>query len=184
MARLRVLMVCCVLLSSVANAYVPDHVRRHLLSPELDAVSKFTQQHVAYSDPDSSKHVMLDYQAQQHMHVQLWSLDAVNGLQDVVLHHGELRETAGGRQITCTTVFCGSVLDVQLQHRKLLIADIDEPQGSILMTFESDAAADVFATEVQTGDVLAPGMERDFDTEQVSCRTLLQLQKPSFTPPG
>ena len=79
-------------------------------------------------------------------------------------------------------LFCGSVLDVQLQHRKLLIADIDEPQGSILMTFESDAAADVFATEVQTGDVLAPGMERDFDTEQVSCRTLLQLQKPSLTP--
>ena len=51
------------------------------------------------------------------------------------------------------------------------------------MTFESDAAADVFATEVQTGDVLAPGMERDFDTEQVrverfcSCRNpLLHLQ--------
>ena len=47
---------------------------------------------------------MLDYQAQQHMHVQLWSLDAVDGLQDVVLHHGELRGTAAERQITCTTV--------------------------------------------------------------------------------
>ena len=86
MAPLGVLMVCCVLLPSVAYAYMPDHVKRQLLNPEHGAVLKFSQQHVAYSDPD--------YKTQQHMHVQLWSLNAINGLQDVLLHHGELAATS------------------------------------------------------------------------------------------
>ena len=89
MARLGLLLGWYVLLLGVACAYVPEHVKRKLLSPDHDAVSKFTRQHVAYSNPDSSKHLLLDYQAQQHMHVQLWSLDEINGLEDVVLQHGK-----------------------------------------------------------------------------------------------
>lgn len=36
------------------------------------------------------------------------------------------------------------------------------------MTFGTKAAADAFAAEVQAGDVLTPGVERDFVAEQVA----------------
>ena len=85
-----VVVTCSALLIGNAFAYVPEHVARQLLAPDHNPEARFTQQNVAYSDPDSSKHLMLDYQAQQHMHVQLWSLDAIVGLQDVELQHGKL----------------------------------------------------------------------------------------------
>lgn len=87
--KLGVLLVCCVAFSGVVTAYIPEHVKRQLMSPDHDATSRFTQQHVAYTDPHSEKHLMLDYQAQQHLHVQLWSLDTIEGLQHAVLHDGE-----------------------------------------------------------------------------------------------
>ena len=83
-----------IVLLGLAHAYVPDDVRRQLLMPEFDATSKSTRQHVVYQDPNSSKHLLLDYQTQQHMHVQLWSLDTIVGLHDVSVFHGKLKSTA------------------------------------------------------------------------------------------
>lgn len=89
MARTRMILAYGVFLLGLANAYVPEHISRQLLAPDHDSVTKSTLQHVVYSNPDSSKHLMLDYQAQQHMHVQLWSLDSIAGLQGVTTHHGK-----------------------------------------------------------------------------------------------
>ena len=41
-------------------------------------------------------------------------------------------------------------------------------EGSIFMTFKSNAAADTFADEMQVGDVLVPGLQTDFKEERVS----------------
>lgn len=90
MARLRATIVtgCCVVLLNLAGAYVPDHVKRQLLAPNHDVATKSSSQHVAYQDVDSNKHLALDYQAQQHTHVQVWTLDSIEGLVDVKLRRG------------------------------------------------------------------------------------------------
>ena len=91
MARNGVVLValaCGTLLLNLAHAYLPAHVKRQLLTPEYDGLTMSTQQHVAYSDPDSSKHVMVQYEAQQHMHLRTWSLDTILGLQGVTTQHG------------------------------------------------------------------------------------------------
>lgn len=43
------------------------------------------------------------------------------------------------------------------------------------MTFDSGHAADAFASATQAGDVLAPGLEKDFSAELVSSNCLLAV---------
>ena len=46
-------------------------------------------------------------------------------------------------------------------------AEDGEAEGSIVLTFKSDNAAVAFANEVQAGDVLAPGVLKEFGANQV-----------------
>ncbi|DBA73608.1 TPA: hypothetical protein ACH3X1_011250 [Trebouxia sp. C0004] len=78
---------------------------------------------------------MVQYEAQQHMHLRTWSLDTILGLQGVTTQH-----------------------------------DKDEVEGSIQLRFDTESAAQTFANELQAGDVLAPGLHMDFDSDQASKR--------------
>lgn len=53
-------------------------------------------------------------------------------------------------------------------------ADEGETEGSIQLRFDTERAAEIFADELQTGDVLAPGLHLDFDSNQVctSCESV------------
>ena len=49
----------------------------------------------------------------------------------------------------------------------IISADKDEVEGSIQLRFDTESAAQTFANELQAGDVLAPGLHMDFDSDQV-----------------